>query len=107
MIAAPTPNPPYSLVSGGGTATIGPGQSEPIVVQFKPTAASATALAGSLPVTSSDPNHPSASVALSGRARQNPSRNEKLRPVIARSGATKQSRSDGAQRPEIASLRSQ
>jgi hypothetical protein len=64
-----TPNPPYSLLSGGGMATIGAGQSEQIVVQFKPTVVTATSIAGSLPVTSSDPNRPSASIPLSGRGK--------------------------------------
>jgi len=64
-----TPNPPYSLLSGGGFATIGAGQSEQIVVQFKPVAATATPIAGSIPITSSDPNRPSASIPLSGRGK--------------------------------------
>jgi DNA-binding beta-propeller fold protein YncE len=64
-----TPNPPYSLVSGGGMATIGPGQSEKVVVQFKPTVVTATSITGSLPVTSSDPKKPSASIPLSGRGK--------------------------------------
>jgi hypothetical protein len=64
-----TPNPPYSLLSGGGMATIGPGQSEQVVVQFKPTVVSTTPIAGSLPVTSSDPNRPSGSIPLSGRGK--------------------------------------
>ncbi len=64
-----TPNPPYSLVSMGGMATIGPGQSEQVVVQFKPTVVTATSITGSLPVTSSDPNRPSASIPLSGRGK--------------------------------------
>jgi DNA-binding beta-propeller fold protein YncE len=64
-----TPNPPYTLLSGGGMATIGPGQSEKVVVQFKPTAVTATPIAGSVPITSSDPNNPSASIPLSGRGK--------------------------------------
>jgi hypothetical protein len=64
-----TPNPPYSLLSGGGFATIGAGQSEQIVVQFKPTVVTATSIAGSVPITSSDPNNPSASIPLSGRGK--------------------------------------
>jgi DNA-binding beta-propeller fold protein YncE len=64
-----TPNPPFSLLSGGGMATIGPGQSEQVVVQFKPTVVTATSIAGSLPVTSSDPNRPSGSIPLSGRGK--------------------------------------
>jgi DNA-binding beta-propeller fold protein YncE len=64
-----TPNPPYSLLSGGGMATIGAGQSEQIVVQFKPTVVTATSIAGSVPITSSDPNRPSASIPLSGRGK--------------------------------------
>jgi DNA-binding beta-propeller fold protein YncE len=63
------PNPPYSLLSGGGMATIGAGQSEQIVVQFKPTMVTATSVAGSVPITSSDPNRPSASIPLSGRGK--------------------------------------
>jgi hypothetical protein len=64
-----TPNPPYSLLSGGGMATIGAGQSEQIVVQFKPTVVTATSVVGSVPITSSDPNNPSASIPLSGRGK--------------------------------------
>jgi YVTN family beta-propeller protein len=64
-----TPNPPYSLLSGGGSATIGAGQSEQIVVQFKPASVTPTPIAGSIPITSSDPNHPSASIPLSGRGK--------------------------------------
>ncbi len=64
-----TPNPPYSLLSGGGMATIGPGQSEKVVVQFKPAVVTATSIAGSVPITSSDPNNPSASIPLSGRGK--------------------------------------
>ena len=64
-----TPNPPYSLLSGGGMVTIGPGQAEQIVVQFKPTVVTATPIAGSVPITSSDPKNPSASIPLSGRGK--------------------------------------
>jgi hypothetical protein len=64
-----TPNPPYSLLSGGGFVTIGPGQSEKVVVQFKPVAVTATPIAGSIPITSSDPNNSSTSIPLSGRGK--------------------------------------
>jgi YVTN family beta-propeller protein len=64
-----TPNPPYSLLNGAGMATIGPGQSEKVMVQFKPTTVTATPIAGSVPITSSDPNDPSTSIPLSGRGK--------------------------------------
>jgi hypothetical protein len=64
-----TPNPPYSLLSGAGMATIGPGQSESIMVQFKPTVVTPTEIPGSVPITSSDPNKPSTGIPLSGRGK--------------------------------------
>ena len=68
-VSPATPNPPYSLLSGGGFATIGAGQSEQIVVQFKPTVVTATSIAGAVPIMSSDPNNPTASIPLSGRGK--------------------------------------
>ena len=68
-VSPATPNAPYNLLSGGGFATIGPGQSESITVQFKPTVVTATSIAGSVAITSSDPNNPSASIPLSGRGK--------------------------------------
>ena len=66
-VNSPTPNPLFSLVSGGGTVVIAPGGSHTVVLRFAPTTAGNTS--GSLLINSTDSAIPSKTVSLAGRGR--------------------------------------
>jgi hypothetical protein len=59
------PDLPFSLVSGGGTSVLNPGETQRVTVRFDPTAPGS--VTGSIPVSSSDPASPSLNVELIGR----------------------------------------
>ena len=66
-VNSPTPNPPFSIVTGGGTVVIGPGLSHQVTLRF--TATSAGTAMGTLIINSSDPARPTASFELIGKGR--------------------------------------
>ncbi len=67
QINDPTPNPPFSLVSGGGTVVIGPGLAHQATLRFMPTSPGGTT--GTLIINSTDPARPTAGIQLNGMGR--------------------------------------
>jgi YVTN family beta-propeller protein len=66
-VNSPTPNPPFSLVSGGGTVVIAPGGTLTVTLRFAPTTAGNPS--GSLLINSTDSAIPSKNVTLAGMGR--------------------------------------
>ena len=67
QVNAPSPNPPFSLMSGGGTVTIPPRGSHAVTLRFSPTVKGQAT--GTLVINSSDPANPTATIGLNGRGR--------------------------------------
>jgi len=66
-VNSPTPNPLFSLVSGGGTVVIVPSGSHTVMLSFAPTTPGKTS--GSLVINSTDSAKPSATISLIGTSK--------------------------------------